>query len=145
MKLIAHVRPLENGEWDTPHWLVDHLQKSAELAAGFAADFNSRTWGYSIGLAHDAGKGTHEWQKYLQKKSGYDEEASSEAPGRIEHSGSSAQLAEEVFGKAIGRFHSYCIAGHHAGLPDYYEYHAYRDAEQGENAFERYLRIQHTD
>jgi CRISPR-associated endonuclease/helicase Cas3 len=73
-------------------------------------------------MLHDAGKGTPEWQAYLNGKSGYNEEASSEnehTPQKCEHSAPGAKLAEELFGKGLGRFLSYCIAGHHAGLPDW--------------------------
>jgi CRISPR-associated endonuclease/helicase Cas3 len=118
MEYIAHVRELENGQWDT-QFLEAHLQETAELAAAFAAEFSSREWGYALGMTHDGGKATSEWQNYLKNKSGYNEEASSEAPGRVEHSGPSAKLVEEVFGKKIGRPLSYCIAGHHAGLSDW--------------------------
>ena len=122
MTYIAHVRGLDNGEWDKPQPLEDHLKGTAELAGNFAADFDSYEWGYDLGIAHDAGKGTPRWQAYLRDKSGfgYDEEASSEtAPGRLDHSSPGAKLAEELFGKGMGSFLAYCIAGHHAGLPDW--------------------------
>jgi CRISPR-associated endonuclease/helicase Cas3 len=118
MEYIAHVRELENGLWDT-QLLEEHLRETAELAAIFSDEFDSREWGYVLGMVHDAGKATSEWQNYLGNKSGYNEEASSETPGRVEHSGPGAKLAEDVFGKTIGRFLSYCIAGHHAGLPNW--------------------------
>ncbi|MDR2748238.1 MAG: CRISPR-associated endonuclease Cas3'' [Treponema sp.] len=119
MDYIAHVRKLANGEWDKPQLLQTHLKETAELAAEFAADFDSSEWAYALGMFHDRGKATPEWQNYLRNKSEYNEEASSEtAPGKLEHSGSGAKLAEEIFGKGAGRFLSYCIAGHHAGLAD---------------------------
>ena len=119
MAYIAHVRLLQDGQWDEPHLLEEHLCEVAELAAGFAAEFGSGEWGRALGMAHDAGKATAEWQEYLLRKSGYGEEASSEGVGRLDHSGPGAKLAEEVFGKRIGRMLSYGIAGHHAGLPDW--------------------------
>jgi CRISPR-associated endonuclease/helicase Cas3 len=119
MDYIAHVRELDAGGWAEPQLLETHLRETAELAAGFAADFDSAEWAYAIGMAHDCGKGTSEWQDYIRDKSGYDEEASSETTvGKVEHSGPGAKLVEEVFGKGVGRFLSYGIAGHHAGLPD---------------------------
>jgi CRISPR-associated endonuclease/helicase Cas3 len=119
---IAHVKRLENGEWDEPQSLTEHLEETAKLAAKFAADFDSSEWAYAVGIAHDTGKGTVEWQRYIRDKSGfgYDDEASSETvAGKIEHSGASAKLVEEVLGVLPGRFLSYAIAGHHSGLPDF--------------------------
>lgn len=119
MDFIAHVRKDALGNWDKPQTLEEHLRGTADLAKQFAEEFDSADWAYALGLAHDTGKGTVEWQNYINTESGYNEEASSEAIGKkIEHSGSGAKLAEEVFG-AAGRFLSYCIAGHHAGLADW--------------------------
>jgi CRISPR-associated endonuclease/helicase Cas3 len=119
MDYIAHVRRKDTGEWDKPQSLKAHLKETADLAAKFAADFDSSEWAYALGMIHDNGKATREWQEYIRDKSGYDDEAASETiPGKIEHSGQGAKLAEEIFGKGTGRFLSYCIAGHHTGLPD---------------------------
>ena len=118
MDFLAHVRELDNGQWDKPQLLENHLFETAELVKKFASDFESEEWGYALGMLHDIGKATPEWQDYFLKKSGYDEELASEAPGKVEHSGPGAKLAEEVFGM-MGRPLSYCIAGHHAGLPDW--------------------------
>jgi CRISPR-associated endonuclease/helicase Cas3 len=122
MDYIAHVRRLDDGGWDVPQSLEAHLRGTAELAAGFAGAFDSSGWAYALAMAHDCGKGRGEWQEYIRDKSGfgYDMEAGSETiPGKLEHSGQGARLAEEVFGKGAGRFFAYCIAGHHAGLPDW--------------------------
>jgi CRISPR-associated endonuclease/helicase Cas3 len=119
MDYIAHVRKLDDGGWADPQLLETHLRETAKLATDFAVDFDSSEWAYALGMTHDRGKGTPEWQNYIRDKSGYDEEASSETVlGKVKHSGPAAKLAEEVFGKGIGRFLSYYIAGHHAGLPD---------------------------
>ncbi len=118
---IAHVKRNNDGSWAEPHWLTDHAKGVAQLAGKFANYFSSKGWGYAVGIAHDAGKETQEWQKYLCQKSGYDVEAHLEGkPGKVEHSCCGAKLSEELFDKGIGRVLGYCIAGHHAGLPDWY-------------------------
>jgi len=121
-KHIAHVRKLGDGSWAEPHLLTDHLNNTATLAAGFSAKFNAEGWGRACGYAHDVGKGRHKWQEYLTGKSGYgfDEEAHLDGkPGKMPHAIHGAALAESMFGKAVGRLLAYCIAGHHAGLPDW--------------------------
>lgn len=117
---IAHVRQNEDGAWADPQTLRDHLEGTAERAEKFAAAFGSGSWGRALGLAHDTGKGRDEWQRYIRTGSGYDEEAGlATKRGKVEHSAPGAKLAEEVLGKGAGRILSYCIAGHHAGLPDW--------------------------
>ncbi len=118
--LIAHVKQADDGTWDPPHSLREHLSKTACIAATFADKFSSREWGESAGMAHDVGKGRAMWQSYLRRKSGYDDEAHlEEKPGKIPHAIFGAKFMYELHGEATGRILSYCIAGHHAGLPDW--------------------------
>jgi CRISPR-associated endonuclease/helicase Cas3 len=122
MDYIAHVKKLEDGRWAEPQSLLEHLNETALLAAKFAENFDSTEWAHALGMCHDVGKGTIEWQNYICAKSGfeYDEEASSETVcGKIEHSSTGAKLVEDVLGVAPGRFLSYAVAGHHTGLPDF--------------------------
>jgi len=118
---IAHVKRLPDNSWDLPHLLENHLKGTSERAAQFAKVFNSESWGKALGLAHDTGKSTEAWQKYLIRKSGYGEDDAhlEGKPRTVEHSTPSAKLVEEIFGKYIGRLMAYCVAGHHAGLPDW--------------------------
>jgi len=121
-EMIAHVRKNEDGTWDSPQSLIEHLEGTAKLAQLNAAKFASGDWGRALALAHDTGKGRVTWQKYLINKSGYgyDEDAHLEGkPGKIPHAIQGAKLAEEIFSKGIGRILAYCIAGHHTGLPDW--------------------------
>lgn len=120
VEFIAHVRKNDDCTWAAPHRLSEHLEGTSRLAEMHAAKFQSGEWGKSAGLAHDAGKGRLVWQKYLKLKSGYDEEAHLEGKtGKMPHAIHGAKLVETLFGKGFGRFLAYCIAGHHAGLPDW--------------------------
>jgi len=117
-EFIAHVRKNDNGTWASPHLLSMHLNDTSKLAEAFANKFESGEWGRVLGFSHDAGKGRLVWQKYIRIKSGYDEEAHLEGKlGKTPHAIHGAKLAEELFGKGLGRFLAYCIAGHHVGLP----------------------------
>ncbi len=123
-KFVAHVRKNDDGTWAPPQSLLEHLENTAKISGDFAAKFKSREWGKVLGLAHDAGKGRAAWQQYLKRKSGFgfefDEEAHLEGkPGKMPHAIYGAVLAEDLFGKGLGRLLAYCIAGHHAGLPDW--------------------------
>ncbi|CFX74460.1 Helicase, C-terminal [Syntrophomonas zehnderi OL-4] len=119
-KIIAHVRKNEDGTWAKPHGLLEHLNNTAKRAEFSAGKFQSDVWGKAAGLAHDAGKGREEWQRYLKIKSSYDEEAHLEGkPGKVPHAIYGAKLVEQLYGKQVGRLLAYCIAGHHAGLPDW--------------------------
>lgn len=95
--LIAHVRKNEDGSWATAQPLIDHLEGTAQLASKFAKKFNSSSWAYVAGLAHDAGKSTSAWQHYLETKSGYDEGAHLETKqGKRDHSTPSASLSHSA-------------------------------------------------
>jgi len=119
-EFIAHVRKNDDGTWASPHLLSTHLNATSKLAESFAGKFKSGEWGKVLGFAHDAGKGRLIWQNYIRLKSGFDEEAHLEGKlGKIPHAIHGAKLVEELFGKQLGRFLAYCIAGHHAGLPDW--------------------------
>ena len=41
---IAHVAKDKNDNWINPHFLVDHLEKTARIAGEFASKFQSRDW-----------------------------------------------------------------------------------------------------
>src|SRR3954462_10798562 len=121
MQPIAHVKQLPDGSWAEPHWLGKHPEGAAGKTAEVAVAFRSDTWGRALGMVHDIGKPPQKWQDYLSRKSGYDEEAHLEGKsGKMDHSSPGARLTEEIFGKATGRILGYCVAGHHAGLPDWY-------------------------
>ncbi|MDI6808748.1 MAG: CRISPR-associated helicase Cas3' [Candidatus Eisenbacteria bacterium] len=102
------------GEW---HLLQDHLKRTAELTASFAAEFGCGEWGYLAGLWHDLGKYSKDFQSMLRPTDGADAHIETK-PGRVDHSTAGAVHAVETFSKP-GRIFSYVIAGHHAGLADW--------------------------
>ena len=129
MEYIAHVRKKEDENWDSPQLLKDHLEGTAELAAKFATSFGNEDWGKLLGLWHDLGKYVPWWQKNrIRKISGYDTEAHIETENEmVNHSEAGTvwafKLAEE--GKIpafLARALSYAVAGHHVGLPDWFQY-----------------------
>lgn len=117
--LLAHVRKDDDGVWHE-HLLSDHLQKVSCLAATFAQAFGGNEWAALAGLWHDLGKYREAFQRYIKSASGYDAEAHLEgAKGRVDHSTAGAIHAIAQLG-VHGRILAYLIAGHHAGLPDWY-------------------------
>jgi len=98
-------------EWEP---LARHLSEVGELAGEFARCFGLEAHGHTAGIWHDLGKYSAEFQRMIRAAS----DASLETlPGRVDHSTWGAQHADRRLG-ASGRLLAYCIAGHHAGLPD---------------------------
>lgn len=120
---IAHARRGKDGSWEPPHCLGDHVQGVAALAEQFAAVFGNGDWGRLAGLWHDLGKYQPDFQDYIRKRSGFEEDEANEGgPGRVDHSIVGALWAMRRYGadgENLGRALAYLIAGHHAGLPDW--------------------------
>ncbi len=89
--------------------LADHLQETARRAAEFAAAFGAESWGKAVGLLHDDGKASPEFQRRIRG-----------AGIRVDHSTPGAKYAVERFAapKGFGKLIAYCVAGHHTGLPN---------------------------
>ncbi len=86
--------------------ILDHSQGTAELASCFASVFSGSEYAYNAGMLHDIGKYAEQFQRRLH--------GSSE---KYEHAAAGAQLLYNS--KSIsGYLLSYCVAGHHTGLPD---------------------------
>jgi CRISPR-associated endonuclease/helicase Cas3 len=98
------------------HTLKEHLFKTAERAAVFAAVFGFPQWGWLCGLWHDLGKYSEAFQKKLRAAAG--DEAHLEAKARVDHSTVGGLYAVQQFPNT-GRLLAYIAAGHHAGLPDW--------------------------
>lgn len=115
---IAHVRFHNNQPIE--HWLDEHLRDVAKLASEYATEFGSTEWAYITGLWHDLGKYNPEFQHYIGVKSGYNPNAHIEQAGKVNHSAAGALYAIQKH-KTLGLPLAYLIAGHHAGLPDWYK------------------------
>jgi len=102
--LFAH--STQSGSQEDWERLVDHLKAVADLSGKNASDFAAKSWGTAAGLLHDLGKSKPGFQAYLRGERGSDP-----------HSGEGARYAQEHLGGA-GKLLAYCIAGHHAGLPN---------------------------
>lgn len=98
-RFLAHIS--ENG--DRTQTVQEHLEGTAELSAAFAAAFGMAEQGRLIGLAHDMGKCSVEFQKRLRG-------------GRIVDHASAGALE---CAKLDALWAACCIAGHHGGLPDF--------------------------
>lgn len=105
MEYIAHLK--ENGETQL---LEDHLKQTAELAASFGKNIGLEEAAYAAGMLHDDGKFQDAFQKYIR----------GEYRGRVDHSTAGAVLAIlKNYSEAMTAMAPFCIAGHHAGLPDF--------------------------
>ncbi|MCB6608533.1 CRISPR-associated helicase Cas3' [[Clostridium] symbiosum] len=105
MEYLAHISEDKNREQS----IKNHLEGTALLAEKFANEFGYGDWGYFCGKLHDIGKYSAKFQRRIK---GSGETA--------DHATAGAQLCLQL-GKQKGGFYvapAYCIAGHHAGLPD---------------------------
>ncbi|MDN5752785.1 MAG: CRISPR-associated helicase Cas3' [Nitrosospira sp.] len=118
-RILAHVTQDATGVW-REHSLEEHLREVSLLARDFAQPFGGTEWAALAGLWHDLGKYREAFQRYIKPPSGYAVDAHLEgAKGRVDHSTAGAIHAIAEFG-VHGRILAYLIAGHHAGLPDWY-------------------------
>lgn len=100
MEYLAHI------DGDRAQSIKDHLQGTADLAEEFAAKFGKSDWGYCCGMLHDIGKYSQEFQRKIHENLNI----------QVDHSTAGAKVCNE-----LGGYYwllTYCIAGHHAGLPD---------------------------
>lgn len=112
LNYIAHIK-LKDSKTFEIQGLWSHLYGTAEFAMKFAAVFKNQEWGRILGLLHDLGKYSDEFQKYIRINSGYEED--DQKIPRTDHTSAAAILAKETY-PGLWPPLSYCIAGHHAGL-----------------------------
>lgn len=104
MELIAH--RADDGRTQP---FADHANNVAALAGEFAAAFGAQEPARVLGLLHDIGKCSPAGQKRMYGLSN----------DRVEHAAAGAEiLASNRSRDQMGYLLSYCIAGHHTGLPD---------------------------
>jgi CRISPR-associated endonuclease/helicase Cas3 len=114
--LYAHSRDGSPDDWQP---LETHLHAVAERAAAFAAPFSSADWAWNAGWLHDLGKATNAFQAYLRRCNELDDSSYDDDGSESNHASTGAAFAEDTL-KLPGRILAYLLAGHHAGLPDWY-------------------------
>ena len=102
--------------------LDKHLDEVAKHTAGQAAAFHAADWGFLLGYCHDLGKRSAEFQQYLVSRNPREAENAGvelqPGKGRVDHSTFGARHIADYAGGIAGELLAYCIAGHHAGLPN---------------------------
>ena len=115
-------------EWQP---LEKHLKNVANKAEKCASKFQSDDWAWNAAWLHDMGKAADEFQAYLLRENSLDDsEYDGAGYGRVNHSSAGAAFAEEIFDSITGIVNAYLVAGHHAGLPDFYPSNTGRAALQ---------------
>jgi CRISPR-associated endonuclease/helicase Cas3 len=123
--------------------IQEHLEAVADLCKQYAKKIGLEQAAEIIGLVHDLGKYSDEFQAYIKSAAGLldqdaDEEAvdAEELKGKVDHSTAGAQWVWRELGKQgtegriAAQFLSLCIASHHSGLIDCL-------APEGTNVFDR--------
>lgn len=129
MKFIAHVRKKDKSE----QTLEQHLLEVMELAGDLSNKIDMKEAGQLLGLMHDFGKYSDQFQAYIKSAVGLldpdiDEEYvdSKSLKGKIDHSSAGAQWIWQQLknygpkgqGELCGQILALCIASHHSGLID---------------------------
>lgn len=100
MQFYAHTKEGSEEEWQT---IREHAENVARLCVEFSERWCTREYAENLGLLHDVGKYQAGFQERLRDPSVH-----------IEHAFCGAIACK----KYAMTFAEYCIAGHHAGLPD---------------------------
>ncbi len=127
MKYIAHVRKYDQKEQS----VESHLAEVSQICRELTEKINLPDMGELLGLLHDFGKFSQQFQTYIKSATGIlnpdidDEHVDSSAlKGKIDHSTAGAQWIWQLFkqygpqGKLAGQILAVCLASHHGGLID---------------------------
>ncbi|MFH1118694.1 MAG: CRISPR-associated helicase Cas3' [Bacteroidota bacterium] len=115
MEFIAHIKKNSEDKFEKQE-MLDHLKGTAILAENFAGKFNNPEWGKLLGLWHDLGKYSSDFQEYIRINSGYEED--DQKRSKTDHTSAAAILSKEIYPNMWPPI-AYCIAGHHAGLHNF--------------------------
>lgn len=94
---LGHKNPTDN----TEQLLLDHLHGVSTLASLFASEFGESDAGKIVGLYHDIGKYSEQFQNYIRH----------ETHEKVDHSTAGALEVRHLL-------IALCIAGHHSGIPN---------------------------
>ena len=110
-QFYAHTKDgVDESEWQL---LIDHLNNTASIAQKLGKDIGISDFSYIVGMLHDIGKYSKEFQARLFGSS-----------KKVDHATAGAQLIVEQVNaspaqKIVSMLLAYCIAGHHTGLLDF--------------------------
>jgi len=125
-QFIAHLRKKDK----EPQYLSEHLNEVSKLAGQFASKIGLKESGKILGLLHDLGKASKEFQDYIQSATGLidpdsDDYVDAKAKkGKVDHSSAGAQVIYDHLWKKgpeerlVAQVLSLAIASHHSGLID---------------------------
>jgi CRISPR-associated endonuclease/helicase Cas3 len=125
-EFIAHYREIDK----QPQGLWEHLEETALLSANNADKIGLAKQGELIGLVHDLGKATAQFDQYIRSATGLidpDEEgylSAEDLKGKIDHSSAGAQLIFNYLNQQgpqsilASQFLTLVITSHHSGLID---------------------------
>jgi CRISPR-associated endonuclease/helicase Cas3 len=104
---------IEAREQDAWQPLPEHLKAVSRLTSSRAEKFDAAPLGALVGLLHDLGKYAREFQDYIAGRG-----------SSPDHATAGARLIQELAAAAgpdrvAAMIGAYCIAGHHAGLPNW--------------------------
>ena len=124
---IAHLRDSDQKEQP----VCDHLTEVSNICGRLAGKVGVSDAGYILGILHDFGKYSSDFQVYIQSATGMlnpdidDQYVDANAlKGKIDHSTAGAQWIWQNFkkygdqGKIVGQILALCLASHHGGMLD---------------------------
>ena len=128
MKFVARLCSCSQAEQS----VCEHLQEVAELCEKFAQKVGVPEAGRLLGLLHDFGKYSSEFQKYIRAE----KKVKILKKGKIDHATAGAQWIWQhcekrgEAGRLMGQMLAICLASHHGGLLDCLK-------PDGENGFQK--------